>query len=366
MGVAIALGLGGAPASAAQLPAGFQETTVATGLPGATAMAWGPGGEIYVAGRAGSIWVLRPGAPEPIEMGTIAVAIEGERGLSGIAVDPDFAANQQLWIYYTADEEPARNRLARVTVRRDRLAGEEVLLEGPDLAHDRHNGGCLRFAPDKNLFLTVGDDYQGAVTAQNPHDIRGKVLRLDRDGGPAPGNPFRGNGDGDPRVFALGFRNPWRCAIRPGTGQLFVGDVGEDKWEEIDIVTAGANYGWPTVEGPDPAGRSGFAYPLFSYPHTGDGRASVIGGDHARPGDLRADYQGQYFFADFSLGRIYRMVLDAQTRPVWTEVWATDVPGPVELRFGPDGALYYLANGIGELRRIAWVGDAAPTVSRRR
>jgi glucose/arabinose dehydrogenase len=91
----------------------------------------------------------------------------------------------------------------------------------------------------------------------------------------------------------------------------------------------------------------------------------VIGGDHARRGDLRPDYEGQYFFADFSMGRIYRMVLDAQGRPVWTEVWATDVPGPVELRFGPDGALYYLANGIGELRRIAWLADGASAAASR-
>jgi glucose/arabinose dehydrogenase len=357
---------GAASASATQLPAGFQETTVATGLSGATSMAWGPAGEIYVTGRAGSIWVVRAGAPEPIEIGTITVAIDGERGLSGIAVDPDFTANQQLWIYYTSPEDPVRNRLARVSVRRDRLAGEEVLFEGPELTHDRHNGGCLRWAPDNTLFLTVGDDYQGAVTAQDPHDIRGKVLRLDREGGPAPGNPFRGNGDGDPRVWAMGFRNPWRCAVRPGTAQLFVGDVGEDKWEEIDVVTAGANYGWPTVEGPEPAGRAGFTYPLFSYGHTGDGRAAVIGGEHAGGGAWKPEYRGQYFFADFSQGRIYRMVLDGQSRPVWTEVWATDVPNPAELRFGPDGALYYLANGIGELRRIAFVGDAATNTSRKR
>ena len=123
-------------------------------------------------------------------------------------------------------------------------------------------------AADKTLFVSTGDDLQKSDTSQNKHDIRGKFLRIQRDGSPASDNPFIGGEDGDPRVWAYGLRNPWRCNLQPESGTPFIGDVGASRFEELNVGVVGANYGWPFTEGPEPPGMDGITYPIYSYPHT--------------------------------------------------------------------------------------------------
>jgi len=165
-------------------------------------------------------------------------------------------------------------------------------------------------------------------------------------------------------VWARGFRNPWRFSLQPGTGALFIADVGEDSWEELNLGVEGGHFGWPFVEGPEPPGQAGYVYPIFSYPHDPERVNSITGGDHAKPGDLAPEYEGNYFFGDWGTGDLFRMELDGANRPVLTELWGRELVSPVDIQFGPDGALYYVAFVRGELRRIAGpepeAGDQLP------
>jgi glucose/arabinose dehydrogenase len=349
--VALAVALSGA-ATAMTLPPGFEETVVVTGISG-VAMDWAPDGDLFLGTRDREIWIFRSGAL--ILAGSIPGDSQGEHSINGIAVDPDYATNHWLWVYYTSPA-PARNRLSRFTIAGDSLSQEVVVLETPVLLNDLHTGGCLRFREDDTLFLATGDDEQGSTTAQAPFDLRGKVLRIDRNGAAPPDNPFVGTGTADPRIWATGFRNPYRCTLQPGTENLFLGDVGKAAWEEIDNVVPGGNFGWAMVEGPNPPARPGVVYPIYSYNHAIAMQSyAVIGGDHA-PAAFAPGFEGDYFFGDFGQDKLFRMRLDGSNQPLSVELWATDVPGPVDIRFGPDGALWVLTYDSSQLRRITSVG----------
>jgi glucose/arabinose dehydrogenase len=349
---------------AAQLPAGFAETVLVDNLIEPTAMAWGPSGELWITGKRGHIWLLRQGQLTPIAQ--LHVGSSGEQGIEGIAVDPDYATNQFIWVYYTRlNPSPARNVLSRFRHVGDQLVEEDEMIKGPPIQNDIHNGGCLRFAADGTLFVSTGEDDQ-AQLAQKKDNLRGKILHLNRDGTPAADNPFR-NGDGNPYVWAYGFRNPWRFDIQPGTGNLFIGDVGQAQWEEIDLGVRGGNFGWPVVEGPNPSGLHGFVYPLYAYPHPSDAArgSAVTGGDHVRGNNFPPEYQGNYFFGDSTRDWIHRMVLDSSNKVVSVQDFATRMPRVVDIQFGPDGALYYVGYDAGHVRRIAYVGgtDRQPTAA---
>ena len=349
--VAVASSWFGAPVAAIQLPAGFEESVYAQDIVDPRAFGFLPDGRLVVASGPGGVYVADGALTTPV--GTIATDTAGERGLNGLAIDPDFSENARIWIYYAASN-PVRNRVSRFTLTNGQLGDEVVVLEGPPSQWMTHTGGCLRFAADKTLFISMGDDQQYSTTAQNPYDLRGKILHINRDGTPAPGNPYL-LGGGDPRVWALGFRNPFRFNIQPGAPgipNLFIGDVGAEAFEEIDVAIPGGNFGWANVEGPAPGGLPGYIYPIYAYPHAAQG-ASVTGGDHARPGDFAPEYTGDYFFGDWVRNLLFRMRLDASNRPISVETWASGLEGPVDIQFGPDGALYYAAQIAGGIRRIA-------------
>ena len=337
----------------ANFPPGFAEALVLNGLYRPTSLDFGPGGELWISGQAGQVWIYRGGSP--ILAAKLPVDTQGERGISGIALDPDYATNHYVWLDYTSSTPPIHNRLSHFTNVGDQLVDEHVILEGPNLQNIFHNGGCLRFASDKTLFFTMGDDGQGSQ-AQDTHSLLGKIFHVNRDGSPAAGNPFLDGVGGDPRVWAYGFRNPWRFDIQPVTGNLFIGDVGAATWEEVDLGVPGGNFGWPNVEGPAPAGQPGVIYPLYYFPHDPVLGAAVIGGDHARANSFAPEYEGDYFFADHTSARLFRMKLDVRNVPLSTDVWATGLGLPTELRFGPAGGLYYLAFNEGEIRKIVYVG----------
>ena len=344
------------PASATDLPPGFVEQILVDRLPSPMSTAWGPDGELWIGGKLGHVWVLR--GETLIEVARLVVSSDGERGVHGIAVDPDFARNRYVWIYYSPDGPPFRNRLARFRSLGDQLIEETLILETPDLKESFHNGGCVRFAPDGTIFLSTGDDLQNSDTAQNPDDIRGKILHINRDGSPADGNPYLGGG-GDPRVWAIGFRNPWRFSLQPGSDNLFIGDVGDNSYEELNVGVPGGNFGWAEVEGPSPPGVPGATYPIYSYPHTSEVGHAIIAGQHASATSFPPEYAGDFFFGDAVTNEIFRMELDEVNQPVAVTVFASDLPtGPVDIGFGPDGALYYVGFGAGRLYRIAFVGGS--------
>jgi glucose/arabinose dehydrogenase len=308
---------------------------------------WDPDGGLWVAAKSGGVYVHRHG--RTTLAATLAVESTGDAGIGAITVDPGHAGNGYVWIQYTT---PAENRISRFSAVNDTLVDEVVVFQHAQLS-TAYNGGCLLFHPDGTLFVSTGMD-GAAGEAQDPHRIRGKLLRLLPDGSAAPDNPYADGVGGDPRVYASGLREVFRCALQPGTHEVFLADVGDSDWEEINIAVAGADYGYPTAKGPDPPGLP-IEYPLHAYAHEG-AFSAVIGGDFAPAGGFPAVFTGDYFFGDFSRSKLYRMRLGPQNTLLSVQEWATQVFAPTTIEFGPDGALYYVSYYAGEIRRIAYAG----------
>jgi len=242
---------------------------------------------------------------------------------------------------------------------------EKVLLDLPaipDPNQGGHYGGSLRFGAEGKLYVGVGD---GANDGSNPlslnsqsiDDLNGKILRINSDGTIPTDNPFYGPTSGDDRIWALGLRQPISLDVQSGTGRMFVNEVGEDSWEEIDEVaqdpTQGAkNYGWPDYEGfaPSPPSLQNYKDPLLAYPHPGiDSSApatgcSITGGafyDPTTATNSFASYQGKYFYTDFCSGWI--RVFDPSSGT--DSAFASGIVNPVDLEVGDNGSLYYLYRG---------------------
>jgi glucose/arabinose dehydrogenase len=340
------------PASA--LPPGFQDTVVFTNHGQPIDFDWDPNGGLWVGMKAGQVW-RKAGTTYTLTL-TLVVDNVGDSGLGSIRVDPDYATNRHVWVYYTSPS-PSTNRLSRFEHVGDALVNETVMVQDPNISSG-YNGGCIRFFDDGTLLLTTGFDGDQNST-RDLHTLKGKVLRINRDGSIPPDNPYADGVAGDPRVWASGLRNPFRCAVQPGTERLWVGDVGQVAWEEINVVEAEGNYGWPDIEGPEPPNQVGFRYPVYAYPHpTPPPGSAVIGGDFAEPGEFPAEYEGDFFYSDWNQGKIYRMRLDANSNVVLVEEWADDTRGPLGMTFGPDGALYYSSYRFDadEIHRIQYVG----------
>jgi glucose/arabinose dehydrogenase len=340
-------------AVAAALPPGFQQTVVFSGAPEIIDFDWEPGGGLWIATKDGRVW-LRRGGSTYLAL-TLAVTTESDAGISAITVDPGFATNNRVWIAYNTTA-PSRTRLSRFVNIGTKLINGTTIVEHPDASSD-YNGGCLRFLPDGTLFFATGFDGEPRA-AQDPHDLRGKLLRLNPDGTAPADNPFADGVAGDPRVWAYGLRNPFRCAVQPGTGSLFIGDVGSEEWEEIDVPAAGANLGYPLIEGPG-SYAGAVQPPLYSFPHLG-GFHAVIAGDFGVPGNWPVEYVKDFLFADHNADKLLRLRFDQAGQFVLAEDWfaAPQDQGAVSLRFGPDGALYYVAWQASQLRRIAYLGGA--------
>ena len=354
-------------ANAATVPAGFTDAVVAGGLTNPTAMALAPDGRIFVCQQNGALRVIKNGALLPTPFLTVTVDSSGERGLLGIAFDPNFVSNQLVYVYYTATTPSVHNRISRFTASGDvALAGSEVLvMDLPNLSTaTNHNGGALHFGPDGNLYVAVGDNANGA-NAQTLATRLGKLLRITSTGTIPTDNPFFNQAAGDNRaIWALGVRNPFTFTFQPGIGRMFINDVGENTWEEINDGIAGSNYGWPTCEGFCNPPNPNFRDPIFAYqndPQT----CAITGGAFYNPQLIQfpSNFVGNYFFADFCGGWIRR--LDPANGNAVTD-FATGISLPVDLKVSPDGFLYYLARGAGAVGRIGFtstVDNIAPTVS---
>lgn len=331
-------------APAATLPSGFTETALTTSLASATAMALAPDGRIFVCEQGGSLRVIKNGARLPQPFLTVTVNSLGERGLLGVAFDPNFPANNFVYVYYTATIPTIHNRVSRFTANGDvAVSGSEtILLELNDLSGaTNHNGGAMHFGPDGKLYIAVGENANGA-NSQMLTNLLGKILRINPDGTIPTDNPFpppQTTGK-NAAIWALGLRNPFTFAFQSGTGRMFINDVGQSAWEEINNGLAGANYGWPTTEGETTDPR--FVSPLFVYGH-GTGTSlgcAITGGAFYNPATVRfpASYVGKYFFADYCSGwiRTYDAATDAAAG------FATNAGDVVDLAIGSNGKLYYL------------------------
>ena len=208
------------PAAAATLPSGFSESLVATGLANPTAMQFAPDGRLFVCEQGGRLRVIKDGVLLPTPFVTLSVNSAGERGLLGVAFDPDFATNHYVYVYYTAPS-PVHNRISRFTANGDvAVPGSEfVLLDLNNLSATNHNGGALNFGPDGKLYAAVGENAVGS-NAQSMNNLLGKMLRLNADGTIPADNPFFFSASGQNRaIWALGLRNPFTFAFNPVGGR---------------------------------------------------------------------------------------------------------------------------------------------------
>jgi glucose/arabinose dehydrogenase len=337
------------PAIAASVPGGFTDSVLASGLPSPTAMAFAPDGRLFVAQQGGALRVIKNGTLLATPFLTVTVSSSGERGLLGVAFDPNFATNHYVYVYYTATSPATHNRVSRFTANGDvAVPGSEVvILELNNLSSaTNHNGGAIHFGPDGKLYIATGDNASSA-NSQSLSNLLGKILRVNADASIPTDNPFYGSTGGANRaIWALGLRNPFTFAFQPGSGRLFINDVGQNTYEEVNDGIAGSNYGWPASEGP--TGTPGHRGPVYSYNHADGpfGGCAISGGAFYNPAapQFPSSYLGSYFFADFCSGWINRV---DPANGFAVSSFASGISFPVDLQVGPDGALYYLARGGG-------------------
>ncbi len=273
-----------------------------------------------------------------------------EEGLLGLAFHPDYQQNGYFYVNYTASD-PDRTVIARYQVSaadKDKadVNSELVILEIPQ-PYSNHNGGQVAFGPDGYLYIAVGDGGSGGDPQENGQDLKtllGTILRIDVNSktGALPyaipaDNPFANSNEGyRGEIWAWGLRNPWRFSFDTETDELWVGDVGQNKWEEIDLIVKGGNYGWNVMEGAhcfEPSSgcnTNALIPPIWEYGR-GDG-VSVTGG-YVYRGPTMDQLKGKYIFADFASSRIWSLDVTDRNNPANTELFK--VPFPVS-SFGVD------------------------------
>lgn len=339
--------------SAATVPQGFTDTLI-TQVNNPTAMAVAPDGRLFVAQKAnnnvGKLRVIKNGQLLSKPFLKVSTDTQFFRGLLGVTLDSNFAQNRYVYVFYTAPSPTPHNRVSRFTANGDvAVSGsEKVILSLPPLSSGSgHYGGALRFGADGKLYVGVGDDTNPA-DAQSLGSPNGKVLRLNRDGSVPTDNPFYGGASADDAVWALGLRQPYSLDVLGGASpRMFVNDVGEDTWEEINEAAPGANYGWPNHEGPAtlPEPDPNYRDPLFYYGRgaTADTGCSITGGAFYDPATARFpfEYRGDYFYADYCGGWIRSLDLATGT----SSAFASGIVKPVDLELGDNGSLYYLTWG---------------------
>ncbi len=281
-------------------------------------------GRLLVVERTGKVQLLVNGQiqAEPfLDISSLITTSGLEQGLLGLALHSDYNNNGYFYVNYT--DTNGDTVIARYTRSADPNkadpTSEQVLIR-QDQPYPNHNGGSVRFGPDGYLYLGLGDG--GAAgdpngNAQNPNELLGKILRIDVNQGEGYGIPS-GNlyqaGQGRSEVYAMGLRNPWRFSFDPGTGDLYIGDVGQNNWEEIDILVGASdktrNFGWDYLEGTHPyegeppQGQS-LTGPVFEYDHSQG--CSVTGGV-VYNGQLLPDWKGVYLFADYCSGNVWGLL----------------------------------------------------------
>src|SRR5215204_1440205 len=296
---------------AVTLPSGFTWTLLTTALVDPHDMEIAPDGRLFVAQQGGIVRILNP---EDRTLSTFLdisnqVYQQNSMGLQGITLDPQFASNRYVYLFYThkaTDTDgdgvidiPIHNRIVRVTANASGDSAvpgsEQLLLRLEDLLDNGlHNGGSMKFGADGKLYASVGENNR-RTPAQSLDNLFGKMVRINKDGTIPTGNPFYSTATGNNRaIWAVGLRNPFKFAVKPGTGTIFINDVGEKTWEEINRGASGANYAWNLCEGNhDNPGRPGsvncsaapYTAPVHEYTHgsTNTTGCSITGGTFYNP-----------------------------------------------------------------------------------
>lgn len=337
--------------------AAFQETTVASGIQNVTTMTFAPDGRLFVAEQDGRVFVIKNGALLGTPFFTVNAEVSGERGLLGIAFDPNFTTNGHVYLFYT-DKFTLMNKIVRVTrdpANPDVALPGETLIKELEIAQDGfHNAGAINFGLDGKLYVAMGDLHNSS-NAQNLGNLAGKIMRLNSDGTTPTDNPFVSNPQARPEIYAYGLRNPFSFDINSVNGKIYVNDVGNGTAEEINDIVAGGNYGWPTCEGA--CSNPNFVNPIHQY-QTGAQGCAVTGGTFTTGANLPAEFAGTYLFADFCDNYIKALKSDGS---VISLISATR-PFPVDIDIGGDGAVYYLArngmvNPLGMVQKFEYIPD---------
>ena len=317
------------PSSAPQLETlGLEPVLPAQSFRSPTNLVQADNGRVWVSEQAGRVWLFdlfdgtsaeHIAVPEPLDITEHVSSRGSEEGLLGMALEPKF--QRRLYVYYSA-ANPRRSVVSRFTVSSHNTSvdpdSEMVILE-VEQPYANHNGGQLAFGPDGYLYIGLGDG--GAAgdplgNGQNTSTLLGSILRIDVSQATVdhpytipPDNPFIADGGGRGEIWAYGLRNPWRFSFDRDTGELWAGDVGQNRWEEIDLISLGANYGWNVLEGShcfrtsDGCEREGTVPPVWEY--SLDGKpCSVIGGYVYRGSTIRW-LNGVYVYGDFCSGKVF-------------------------------------------------------------
>jgi glucose/arabinose dehydrogenase len=333
------------------------DTVVQSGLSIPWDLAFAPDGRMFVTERAGSILVFESGEPNARRLSSTPVPqmrAMGEAGLMGIALDPSFPTNGLLYVCASrTDEGEWRNQVLRYRATGDILSFDRYVIRSGMGAASIHDGCRLRFGADGKLWVTMGENGNGKL-AQDPNVLNGKVLRVETDGGVPTDNPILSGAATRTAVYTMGNRNPQGLAVQPGTGAMFEVEHGASTHDEINLLAAGKNYGWPLQEGPGGTAK-GFTDPLWS----SGGVTLATSGATFVSGPQWGDWSGSLFVC----------TLKEQDLRRFRVTGTTVVPGEIlfdqrygRLRtavLGPDGALY-LTTSQGSGDRIIRVSAERP------
>jgi glucose/arabinose dehydrogenase len=291
---------------------------VAIGLSFPTNIAFAPDGRLFFAEKdSGDIRVIQDGRLQPDPFAHVDVLSSSEQGLLGLALDPSFATDPWVYVYYS-DPVATINRLARLRADGTRIV-RQPLLDALTTEHGYHNGGDIVFGADQKLYLSLGEVHESA-RAQDPDDLGGKVLRLNADGTVPDDNPF---GAANP-VYSMGHRNSFGLCIDPATGDLWETENGPGSDDELNLIEPGGNYGWPDQLGPGGAPR--YVDPVLDFPTPIVPTGCAV-------------WRGDLYFGAYATGLLYRVPLPAGS-DAQAFVMRNMGAGVTDLEVGPDAALY--------------------------
>lgn len=346
----------------------FEQSIFVSGLAKATSATFAPDGRLFVSEKNGKLRVIENEVLLPTPFVTITdISSTFEKGLLGIAFDPQFASNGYVYIYYSYASGGGGNRVSRFTADSTNpnvaVPGSEVvILDGIPAINGNHNGGSIHFGPDGFLYVAVGDSGIGS-NSQSLSTLAGKILRIDAVHYPdiiPLDNPFVGVAGAREEIWAYGVRNPFTFSFDPTDGKMYINDVGGSAWEEVNLGVAGANYGWPVCEGPQTTGNGdcdnpALTYPIHAYPHS-EGFA-ITGGTFYYGSQFPAEYLGSYFFGDY-VNNWIRFLLPGTTT---SSPFMENITSPIDFDVGPDGKLYVVSFG-NSIRRIQFAyTNSSPT-----
>lgn len=325
-------------------------------------------GRIFIADQGGRIWVMVDGSllADPfLDIRQIVNRGSNEQGLLGLAFHPDYESNGRFFIHYS-DLPRGNTVIAEYAVsaenpNRANLEPQQIILQ-QEQPYPNHNGGEIAFGPDGFLYIGLGDGGSAGDPenrAQNPSTLLGKILRIDVNAG-APyavplDNPFVGNSAFAPEIWAWGLRNPWRFSFDRETGDLYIADVGQNQWEEVNFQpassTGGENYGWRPYEASQVYSGEPLADAVAPFAEYSHALGCSITGGYVYRGESLPELDGIYLFADYCSGNVWSSYRDA------SGVWQTNLflqTGRTISSFGEDetGELYITDHGTGDILRL--------------